>query len=227
MRNSSTSNAASCRTTVSNIAFISWESIRWPSASTTSELGIWNAECGMFVTNSKFQIPNSSFHDAPSVRERVQDDVDTDGVAVRREFVEVFLALALALPGVGNVGVVRHHDHQSAVVVGDPAEVDGRTVTTALRCAAGLNPEADVRDLLDRFHVVEHVHDRMVARDVLDRILVRRQHTPDLVLPLIPRPRAPEVVDDDEAALLEIRAQAVDLIVAEADDARVLHVQDR
>jgi hypothetical protein len=34
--NSSTSNAASWRTTVSNIAFISWESIRWPSASTTS-----------------------------------------------------------------------------------------------------------------------------------------------------------------------------------------------
>ena len=36
MRNSSTSNAASWRTTVSNIAFISCESIRWPSASTTS-----------------------------------------------------------------------------------------------------------------------------------------------------------------------------------------------
>ena len=36
MRNSSTSNAASWRTTVSNIAFMSCESIRWPSASTTS-----------------------------------------------------------------------------------------------------------------------------------------------------------------------------------------------
>jgi hypothetical protein len=37
--NSRTSNAASWRTTVSNIAFMSWESMRWPSASTTSVAG--------------------------------------------------------------------------------------------------------------------------------------------------------------------------------------------
>jgi hypothetical protein len=44
----------------------------------------------------------------PSVRQRIEHDVDADRVAAGREEVEVLLAFAFALPGVGDVGVVRH-----------------------------------------------------------------------------------------------------------------------
>src|SRR5689334_18082796 len=117
MRNSSTSNAASWRTTVSNIAFISWESIRWPSASTTSLTGA----SGRVTASSPDRSPERLALDLSlreSMRHSVEHDVDADRVAVRRELVEVFLALAFALPGVGDVGVVRHDDHQAALVVG-------------------------------------------------------------------------------------------------------------
>src|SRR5262249_4787211 len=38
---------------------------------------------------------------------------------------------------------------------------------------------------------------------------------------------SPEVVDDQEAALLQVRPQALDLVVAEADHTDVFHVEDR
>src|SRR5499427_2912660 len=221
MRNSSTSNAASWRTTVSNIAFISWESIRWPSASTTSVTGTSEA-----TASSPRRVPERRALLA-SMCHPVDHDVDADGVAVRRELVEVFLALAFALPRVRDVGVVGHHHHQPPFLVGDAAEVHVRAVRSPLRRAAGLDPETDVRDLLHFLDVVEDVHHRVVRGDVQDRILVRRQHPADLVLPLVPRARSPEVVDDDISALLQIGAKALHLLVAEADDAHVFHVDDR
>src|SRR5262249_6325564 len=45
--------------------------------------------------------------------------------------------------------------------------------------------------------------------------------------PLVPRSRSPEVVDDEVPALLQIGAKALDLVVAEPDDADVFHVDDR
>src|SRR5450432_3473192 len=92
--------------------------MRWPSASTTSVtalLAVMRVRAG-----------------AGSMSQRVDHDVDADRVAVRREAVEVFLALALALPGVGDVGVVRHDDHQPTALVGDGAEVGVRAVGAAL-----------------------------------------------------------------------------------------------
>src|SRR3954470_22698773 len=125
MRNSSTSNAASWRTTVSNIAFISCESIRWPSASTTSVTAAWDVMRGRPI----------------SMGHRINHDVDAERVAVRREAIEVFLALALALPRVRDVGIVRHDDQQPAAGVLDAAEVHVRAVVhvAALRDAAGLH----------------------------------------------------------------------------------------
>src|SRR3954471_15813773 len=144
MRNSSTSNAASWRTTASNIAFISWESIRWPSASTTSLTGASGRVTAASPGRSKEMLALGD-----SMCHPVEHDVDADGVAVRRELVEVFLALAFALPRIGDIGVVGHHHHQPALVVGDAAEVHVRAVLAALRRAAGLHPETDVGDLLD------------------------------------------------------------------------------
>src|SRR5256885_15004490 len=101
------------------MAFISWESIRWPSASTTSLTGA----SGRVTASSPRRSPERlAIHD--SMGHSVEHDVDADGVAVRRELVEILLALAFALPRVRDVGVVRHHHHQPPLVVGDGAAVD-------------------------------------------------------------------------------------------------------
>src|SRR4051794_4304786 len=135
MRNSSTSNAASWRTTVSNIAFINWESIRWPSASTTSETGA----SGRATASSPRQLACTA-RCSVSMRHPIEHDVHADSVAVRRELVEILLALALALPCIRDVGVVRHHHHQAPFLVRDAAEVDVGAVRSAFRGAAGLHP---------------------------------------------------------------------------------------
>ena len=58
------------------------------------------------------------------MRERVDDDVDADWVALfDGEFFEVFVVLAFFFPAVGDVGVVGHEDHEAAVVIEDSAEV--------------------------------------------------------------------------------------------------------
>src|SRR5438105_11188298 len=139
---SSTSNAPSWRTTVSNIALSSCESIRWPSASTISVAA------------------------GTSVGERVQHDVHADGVAVRREAIEVLLVLPLALPAVGDVGVVRHADHQAPFLVVDAAEVHAGSLRAPLRDPAPAAPELNRRHLLDLLHDVPSLHDRMNEWDV-------------------------------------------------------------
>src|SRR6186997_1224103 len=58
-----------------------------------------------------------SLRPAASVRHCVKHDVDTDGVSARREEIEVLLALALTLPGVSDVGVVRHEGHEAALLI--------------------------------------------------------------------------------------------------------------
>src|SRR5258708_17316009 len=53
-------------------------------------------------------------------------------------------------------------------------------------------------------------------RQVDDRILAGRQHLPDLFGKLLPRQRSPVIVDGDEAALLEIRAEPFDFRIGKA-----------
>jgi len=95
------------------------------------------------------------------------------------------------------------------------------------RAPAVARPEVDRRDLRDVLHVVERVHDRVVVRDVEDRVLVRRQHAADLVDPLIPRLRTPEIVDVEKAPLQQVGTKLLDLFIAEARRAHVFHEQDR
>src|ERR1044072_9201257 len=58
-----------------------------------------------------------------SVGHRVEDRVDPDGITPRRELVEVAWVFTLALPGVGDIGVVRHQHHDVAACVEDGAEM--------------------------------------------------------------------------------------------------------
>src|SRR5258708_20375266 len=64
-------------------------------------------------------------------------------------------------------------------------------------------------------------------RQVDDRILAGRQHLPDLFGKLLPRQRSPVIVDGDEAALLEIRAEPFDFRIGKARRARVFEMQHR
>src|SRR5262245_35910489 len=104
-----------------------------------------------------------------SVGQRVQNYVDADRVAVRREVIEVVAVLAFALERVAEVGVVRDEDDHVPLLVEDGARVRRRAERAALRGAAA-EPEADRGDLREVFDVVERVKERVVERQVDDRI---------------------------------------------------------
>jgi hypothetical protein len=84
------------------------------------------------------------------VTHRVQQHVDAERIAVRRELLEVSRVLTLALPRVLDVGVVGHQDHDSTVVIGNRTHVRYRAVGSLLRRAsARAHEEIDARDLWD------------------------------------------------------------------------------
>src|SRR5436309_2061924 len=155
-----------------------------------------------------------------SVGERVQNDIHPNRISVGGETLEVLSVLALALPRIGDVGVVRHHYHQPAAFVGDAAKIGVRTVVhprTLRDTAAVAIPELNRRHLWNRLYIVEGVHDLMCGRDVEDWVFARRQHTTNLVHPLLPRLRAPEIVDVKKAALEKKIAQPRHFVLAETD----------
>src|SRR6476660_2850845 len=65
---------------------------------------------------------------ASLVGHRVEQDVDPNRVRIRREPEEVVGLLAFTFPGIGQVGVVHHDDHEPAVVVRDAADIGWRAV---------------------------------------------------------------------------------------------------
>ena len=67
----------------------------------------------------------------------------------------------------------------------------------------------------------------MRRRDLERRILVRRQHARQLVNPLVPRLVAPVIIQPQEPALQQVRAQRLDLRVAELRGAGVFHADIR
>ena len=79
---------------------------------------------------------------------RVEHDIDADGVPPGRELIEVPRILSLALPGVGDVGVVRHEHHHVTVAVQDCLVLGDRAVVAALGCVDVVAaPRLDARDL--------------------------------------------------------------------------------
>ena len=104
---------------------------------------VQEARFGDGVANQDFGHPESPEVRARYVlvRHRVQHDVDGDRVTFRRKAIEILHVLAFPLPGIGNVGVVRHQHHQPAFVVEDAPRVDYRAVesralTFRRRCSA-------------------------------------------------------------------------------------------
>jgi len=67
----------------------------------------------------------------------------------------------------------------------------------------------------------------MTARQIDDRIIRRRKDFSDLAFPDIPRIRAPEVVDPEEAALQQVRPEPLCIFRAEEQPAHFLHDDDR
>ena len=67
----------------------------------------------------------------------------------------------------------------------------------------------------------------MRQRNIEDGILLRIEHAADLFRPLIPRPLAPEIVDVEKTTLDEVFMETLDLGVAQAHHADVLHLDPR
>ena len=97
---------------------------------------------------------------------------------------------------------MRHQHHDAAVFVQDAADVRDRAVAASFRgVAARPAPRTDRWDLFDVMNLVEHVKQRVVERDVDDRIALGRQRLGDFARPDAERILAPEIVRPQEAAL--------------------------
>src|SRR5688572_7228386 len=144
-----------------------------------------------------------------SVRHGMQQNVDAEGVAVRRELQEELGVLSLALPRIGHVRVVGHHHHDATVGITNRLEFGERAVLVALPGfeAATAPPEPDVGDLGHFPHSELRVEDGIRQRHVLDRIVPGVEYVGELRGPLLPGRRAPEVVHPQEATLQQVGAQ--------------------
>src|SRR6187455_3735599 len=78
-------------------------------------------------------------------------------------------------------------------------------------------PELDVGDLRNLLHDELGLEDRVVERNVLNRELLRWQDLTELVRPLLPGERAPEVVYPEKPALEQIESQPFRLFIGEPD----------
>src|SRR5690349_21264248 len=101
------------------------------------------------LRNPRPYFSTSDFSTLKSVRHRMQQHVDAEGVAVGRELQEELRILAFTFPRVGNVGVVGRHHHDPPVRVADDAQVHRAALLAAFRglAPAAPSPELDVGDL--------------------------------------------------------------------------------
>src|SRR5262245_55919358 len=161
------------------------------------------------------------------MRQRVQHGIDAERVPIWTEIHEVRRIVALALPRIAEIRVVRHQDDHAALLVDDAARVGRRAVGAAFRRAPGAEKEIDrrnLRDFLDLELCVEH---RMVERQIEDRKFGRWQCLPQLAHPPAPRVLAPEVISPQKAALFEVKTQLRSFVVVEADPAWLGHHDER
>src|SRR6266850_8469704 len=128
------------------------------------------------------------------MRQRVEHGVDAKRVAVGTEVHEVRRIVALALPRVAEVGVVRHQDDDAALAVGDRARVRHGAVRTAFRRAARSEEEVNRGNLSDFLHLELRVEDRMFGRQIEYRELGCGKRLSQLAYPPAPGVFAPEIV---------------------------------
>src|SRR5262245_14537190 len=127
-----------------------------------------------------------------SVRHRVQKGVDAKGVPDGSESKEVLLAVALALEGIAEVGVVGDQHEDASALVQDSPHVWLGAVDSALgRSAARRGPEVDRRNLRDRADIVEHVKEVMIEGHIDDREAGGWKGLLDLFRPDVPGPGTP------------------------------------
>ena len=151
-------------------------------------------------------------------------------VRLRREPEEVVGLLAFPFPGIGQVGVVHHDDHDPAVVVRDAAHVGRRAVfVPALDGASPRSaPGLDRGHLRNPRHPEHRVPHRMVRRrEVHDGELTARQHAPDFVVELRLRQAAVIVGHQQEAAFQQVLPQPLHFGIGEPRRAGVFHQRER
>ena len=98
---------------------------------------------------------------------------------------------------------------------------------TALRGLSAAQPHADRRNLREVLHVVQHVEQRVLERQVDDRIGRRRQRLAHLVLEHLERVVAPEIVSPEKAAAQQVIAQARRLLIVHVERAGLRHHDER
>src|SRR5512139_4057452 len=78
-------------------------------------------------------------------------------------------------------------------------------------------PELNVSDLGHPLHDELRLKDRIVQRDVLNGELLQWQHLAELVRPLLPGKRSPEVVHPEEPAFEQIESQPLRLFIRQTN----------
>src|SRR5262245_46493267 len=165
---------------------------------------------------------------AALVRHRVEDDVDAEGIARTCELVEILSAIAFAFEGVAEVGVVRHDHQKMSRAVHDASDVRfGAERPTLGGGATRAVPESDRRDLNFFLNVVQRVKDRMLEREIEQRVFARRKRLSQLVRPVLERIVAPKIIRPEKSAPLEIRPQARGLDIVEVRSAGFGHHNER
>ncbi|MFM1942415.1 MAG: hypothetical protein RI897_1397 [Verrucomicrobiota bacterium] len=154
----------------------------------------------------------------------VEEDIDSEGVgAFFGEFGEVVGVGGFFLPAVAHIGVVVDHDHDAGVVIEDGAVVGFLGIgafpgDTGVPVAEGM---ADVGDLGFGLEAVEVGEDGVIEGEV-DGFAIGEDAFDDVVEG-VPFLFAPEVIDPEEAAGVEVIAECGDFGIAEAEAADAAH----
>ncbi len=154
----------------------------------------------------------------------VEEDIDSEGVgAFFGEFGEVVGVGGFLFPAVAHIGVVIDHDHDAVVVIEDGAVVGFLGVgtfpgDTGVPVAEGV---ADIGDLGFGMESVEVGKDGVLEGE-FDGFAVGEDAFDDFVEG-VPFLFAPEVIDPEEAAGVEVIAEGGDFGIAEAEAADAAH----
>src|SRR4030095_7764499 len=86
---------------------------------------------------------------------------------------------------------------------------------------AACPPEPDARYLRNARHVEHRPEDRIIEWNIFNRVLGRRHRLRELARPLCPCGLSPEIIDPQEAALLEVQPETRRFLVGQSDRADV------